>query len=317
MGELYGKDLSKVKEKFIFTKSSDLKLFISDYLDYNKLRDRIDLNFIDVSQIKDLNHVFSGEFDVIEKDKFKEEDFKNLNVVQIDSNYSVCKSPFSYNIDISRWDTRNVTTLGYTFACSLVDFNISNWNTSNVTNMHGAFMLAINFNSDISNWNTERVTSLNSTFAGAKSFAGDLSKWNVSNVEDLNYTFFQAREFNSDLSNWDVSNVTNMRFTFALAEKFTSDLSKWKVSNVRSFFATFAWAYNFYSDLSQWNVSNAVILNYMFAFTHFSTNLNDWNLSSVKYAQGTFLNSEFRESDFVTWKNKVPSLYSKLRLFEE
>ncbi|RIY32880.1 hypothetical protein CKF54_04090 [Psittacicella hinzii] len=312
IGELYGTNLSQAKEKFVFTNSQALKSFIKQYLEDNKLRQVVDLNFIDISNIKDLNFVFSGDVSGFTEEELKKEGLQDLPKIKNGDKYSVCKSTFNHKVDISRWDTSNVTDLRSTFACSSVDFGISKWNTSQVTNMQGTFMLALKFNGDISNWNTSKVTDLFSAFAGARSFAGDLSKWDVSNVEYLDYTFFMATVFNSDLSNWNVSNVKNMKFTFAIAEKFTSDLSRWNVSNVRSFLATFYGASSFYSNLSLWNTSKAYTISWMFAFTNFRTDLNFWNLSSVEYAEKTFFNSQFREFDIYNWKNKIPSLYNKL-----
>ena len=71
----------------------------------------------------------------------------------------------SQNVDVSLWDTSNVTNMNYMFGgCAMFNCDLSKWNVSKVKDMHGMFDSCTNFNSD-------------------------LSKWNVSNVEDMSYMY--------------------------------------------------------------------------------------------------------------------------------
>lgn len=85
--------------------------------------DTINLNYIDVSGIKDMSGLFT---------EFKEE----------------CGL-----VDISEWDVSNVTNMSEMFSyASSFKGDLSNWDVSNVTNMRFMFYKASSFNGDISGW---------------------------------------------------------------------------------------------------------------------------------------------------------------------
>ena len=86
-------------------------------------------------------------------------------------------------LDISKWNTINVTNMGYLFSnckslSSLPD--ISKWNTNNVTNMRLLFSGCESLSSlpDISKWNTYNVIDMGFLFSGCEclSFLPDISK---------------------------------------------------------------------------------------------------------------------------------------------
>ncbi|ATZ16800.1 hypothetical protein ELUMI_v1c00720 [Williamsoniiplasma luminosum] len=91
--------------------------------------------------------------------------------------------------------------------------DISKWNTSNITNMMQMFGGAEIFNGDISNWNTSNVTNMYQMFGGAYRFNNNISNWNTSNVTNMGGMFLYAYRFSQDLSKWDVQKVTN-KFEF-------------------------------------------------------------------------------------------------------
>ena len=73
----------------------------------------------------------------------------------------------TFNDDISRWDTSNVTTMyGMFWVAHAFNRDLSRWDTSNVTDMYGMFCYAYAFNGDLSRWNTSNVTRMNSMFNG-------------------------------------------------------------------------------------------------------------------------------------------------------
>ena len=163
--------------------------------------DKCNLNFIDVSRIKDMSGLFSRDY-----------------------------SLESFNGDISEWDVSNVKVMFEMFQRSNFNGDISKWNVSNVKNMSCMFRLS-DFNQDISDWDVSSVEDMSWMFAYSK-FNQDISRWDVSSVKDMCWMFTKSN-FNSDISKWNVSNVEYMLSMFWGAKEFNADLSKWDVSNVK------------------------------------------------------------------------------------
>ena len=190
-----------------------------------------DLNGIDISKITDMSFLF-----------------------QPLRKYDLSK------IDISEWNTSNVTNMDSMFSLTNFNQDISNWDTSNVTNMDSMFYCCKFFNSDISKWNTSKVENMSTMFYSCTRFNCDLSKWNTSRVKDMQYMFYHCINFNSDLSKWDTSRVENMNSMFEGCHNFNSDLSKWNVSRVKDMKYLFQDCPNFSANLSNWKVNGQVEL---------------------------------------------------------
>ena len=113
--------------------------------------------------------------------------------------------------DLNDIDVSNVNTFRQLFI-GLAPHNIdlSEWDTSNVTNMNGMFEDCTNFKSaNIANWDTSKVEDMRWVFTGSK-FNEEIAGWDVSNVENMRSMFYGCKKFNSDLSQWNVRKVKNM-----------------------------------------------------------------------------------------------------------
>lgn len=163
-----------------------------------------DLNHIDVSECKNFNGLFSA----------KDNDGGPSQPKRLGKKYK------DINPDISKWDTKNVTTFdGLFLGCENFNTDLSKWNTQNVKIMSYTFCCCYSFNSDISMWDLSSCVKMNGMFSFAKNFDCDISKWDVSNVWDMEYTFCNAISFSHNLRNWNTKNVTSHKECFQKCSK--------------------------------------------------------------------------------------------------
>ena len=172
--------------------------------------------------------------------------------------YMFCGSP-AVSIDLSSFDTRNVTDMGAMF-CSTkaTELDVSHFDTSNVTNM-------------------------SKMFRSCQAESLDLSNFDTSNVIDMKFMFFDSYVTTLDLSNFDTSNITNMSQMFSYSRATTLDLSSFDTSNVTDMDSMFSFSKVTFLDLSSFNTSKVTNMLTMFGrasnlktiyvSTKFATNL--------------------------------------------
>lgn len=106
-----------------------------------------------------------------------------------------CSSMFDNSnlasLDLSSFDTSNVTNMSYMFGnCyNLTSLDLSNFNTSNVTDMSGMFSGCSQASSiDLSSFDTSKVTNMNSMFYGCLK----LKNLNISNFDFTSVTNYES-----------------------------------------------------------------------------------------------------------------------------
>lgn len=107
------------------------------------------------------------------------------------------------NINLSSFDTRNVTDMSEMFSMTIVNPPISNldlssFNTSNVTDMHGMFQGMANLsNLNLQSFDTRNVTNMKAMFYWAFMYPEnsilDLSSFDTRNVTDMGGMFFYSK----------------------------------------------------------------------------------------------------------------------------
>ena len=132
-----------------------------------------------------------------------------------------------YNLNSIVFDIKDTTDLTEAFnsANYLKSIDISSWNTSNVTSMRYMLNGCRSLTSlDVSKWNTSKVTDMQYVFNFCSSLTSlDVSKWNVSLVTNMEGVFYNCSSLTSlDLSNWDTSKATAMGYMFADCNSLTT-----------------------------------------------------------------------------------------------
>ena len=193
------------------------------------------------------------------------------------------------SIDLTGWDTGNITDMSYMF------FNdpklttikgLEGFKTSNVTNMSNMFAAFNNPTTDdydpkdheglgqltklnLSNWDTSNVTDMSCMFSGQTKLTslGNLSNWDTSKVTNMAYMFYDLKSIDDgklDLTDWDTSNVTDMSYMFSkmFLQKDLSFVNDWKTGKVTDMSYMFAKDKNLEKlDLSKWDVSSVGLKN--------------------------------------------------------
>ena len=128
--------------------------------------------------------------------------------------------PYLTKIDLSSWDTSNITEMNSMFkgCSSLTSLDLSNFDTSNVTSMSNMFYGCWKITSlDLSNFDTSKVTNMSYMFSGCPSLTSlDLSNFDTSKVTNMNNIFNACSKLsnltlgtdwasNSSLSSFDLS----------------------------------------------------------------------------------------------------------------
>ena len=164
----------------------------------------------------------------------------------------------SFNGDISRWNTGEVTKMESMFWDSpAFNQDISNWDTSQVTDMAWMFGEASAFNQGIGGWNTEKVTNMKGMFYAAPLFNQDIGSWNTSQVTNMAWMFDSASAFNQDIGSWNTEKVTDMRGMFKSNSAFDRDIGNWNTAQVTDMTYMFKNAVAFNRHISSWTGSAA------------------------------------------------------------
>ncbi len=97
-------------------------------------------------------------------------------------------TPSLKELDVSKWDVSNVTSMERVFFDSRIEYlEVGNWVVSNVKNMRNMFQNAQSLTTlDLSKWDTSQVIDMSGMFNGTYSLKElDLSNWNTSEVTDM------------------------------------------------------------------------------------------------------------------------------------
>ena len=215
-----------------------------------------------------------------------------------DCSYMFYNCSFISYIDLSSFDTKDVTNMREMFAgCTSIHSlpGISKWDTKNAVDMSLMFGYCLSLKSlpDISSWDTRNVINIKCMFCDSQYLESlpDISKWDTKNVIDMSSMFCHCIALKSlpDISKWDTKNVINMSSMFERCESLQSfpDISKWDIKKVNDINRIFWGCPSLKSlpDISNWDTKNVVFMKDIFALCISLKSLPDiskWNIKNVK-----------------------------------
>ena len=217
------------------------------------------------------------------------------------------------DMDLSNFDTSNVTNMGFMFLgmSNLTSLNLSNFDTSKVTDMQRMFWGMRNLTTlNLSNFDTSKVTNTRSMFQGMSNLTTlNLSSFNTSKVTDMSDMFAEMHSLTTlDLSNFNTSKVTNMSEMFRNMSNLTSlNLSSFNTSKVTDMSHMFFNVYNLTTlDLSSFDTSQVTNMSEMFCDM---SNLITLDLSNFDTSQVKDMDLMFSLEGTDMLKDKLEKIY--------
>ncbi len=265
-----------------------------------------DINFWDVSNIKDMTYMFGHATSF-------NQPLDNWDVSNVTNMENMFRGALSFNQSLNNWDVSNVTNMAYMFAYTN-DFNkpLNNWNLSSLVHIHHMFHCTKSFNQSLNDWDVGSLNSMYAVFERAEAFNQPLDKWDVSNVTDMRLMFHKSKSFNQDINSWDVSNVQNMYSMFREASSFNKPLNDWDMSSVKNIDYMFYRAISFNQPLNNWDVSNITSMFAVFEFAEvFNQPLNQWDVGNVETMTNLFHHASSFNQNINNWDvSKVKAMHS-------
>lgn len=168
-----------------------------------------------------------------------------------------------HTLDVSCFDTTNMTSLAYTFKCmSMGYYDISGWNTSNVTSLYSLFKCNNNVKYlYLGGWDTSKVTTMANAFDDCDALTILKQNFDTSKVKSMSRMFCNDGKLTTvDVSNWDVSNCENLVAVFYNCHNITNlDTSKWNTKNAILMSGIFYACYRLKTlDISNFDTTNSV-----------------------------------------------------------
>ena len=222
------------------------------------------------------------------------------------------------SIDLSDFDTSNITNMMGTFAISKATEikGLNSFDTSKVTNMLGMFVNSQATTLDLSSFDTSKVTNMRGMF-GDECSAKEIkfsNKFDTSKVTDMSGMFSGSVAKSLDLSSFNTSNVENMSemFSYNFIKKIIG-LDKFNTSKVTNMSGMFAGSQIATLDLSNFDTRNVRNMSEMFADgSTTSVNLSNFNTSKVENMSRMFEWSNFKTLDLSSFDTSKVTNMSKM-----
>ena len=237
-----------------------------------------------------------------------------VTLTSMSSTGPITEAPCSYVNEVPITSTYQMFFGSHVSSIDLTDFD-----TSNVTDMRGMFASTTATEiKGLENFDTSKVTMMDSMFGSSPATSLNLSNFDTSNVTSMSYMLAgtEAREI-IGLDKFDTSNVTNMEGMFEDSKITTLDLSSFDTSKVTNMYVMFRnIAATEIKGLEKFNTSNVTIMNSMFFETSLTTlDLSGFDTSNVTDMRKMFENSDKLKTIYVSDKFVTDKVTNSTSMF--
>lgn len=194
--------------------------------------DKIDANNLDVSNVTDGSYMF---YSCANSTEINVSQWNTSKIKYFDKMFSNCQS-LAF-LDVNNWDMISGCSLNGMFSYSgITDIDLSKWDTSNISNLSNLFFNCTKLKQiDLHTWNTKSVSTCYWLFRGCSSLEFiNIDGWNTCNVYDMDRMFGECSKLITikGLNKLNTSNVQFMRLMFISDTSLKSlDLSSFDTQN--------------------------------------------------------------------------------------
>ena len=173
----------------------------------------------------------------------KSSKFNKIKVESKDQLKSIIMERYNNNnsfIDLTDIDISGLNDLlGVFFKLYNMEYvDISGWDTSNVTTMADMFYYCTKLKKiiGIENLDVSKLRCTNSMFYGCENLVElDLTNWNTISLENMSYMFYNCSNLKiiKNIENWQLPNIMDVSYMFHNCVKLDVDLSNWDLTNIK------------------------------------------------------------------------------------
>lgn len=181
--------------------------------------DKIDANNLDVSNVTDGSYMF---YSCANSTEINVSQWNTSKIKYFDKMFSNCQS-LAF-LDVNNWDMISGCSLNGMFSYSgITDIDLSKWDTSNISNLSNLFFNCTKLKQiDLHTWNTKSVSTCYCLFRGCSSLEFiNIDGWNTCNVYDMARMFGECSKLIT-IKGLNKLNTRNVQFMQLM---FTNDIS--------------------------------------------------------------------------------------------
>lgn len=207
--------------------------------------DKIDANNLDVSNVTDGSYMF---YSCANSTEINVSQWNTSKIKYFDKMFSNCQS-LAF-LDVNNWDMISGCSLNSMFSYSgITDIDLSKWDTSNISNLSNLLFNCTKLKQiDLHTWNTKSVSTCYWLFRGCSSLEFiNIDGWNTCNVYDMDRMFGECPKLITikGLNKLNTRNVQFTRLMFIADHSLTTlDLSSFNTQNCIDTSQMFRGCYN-------------------------------------------------------------------------